>query len=207
MAKAKHLEPLTEWLEENSREFSLRETLYSCASLIGRQHGHPIMKQVHGRAVMGSHFFGFDVSRLSQLVAEELTPRLLAELRPLVEPTRQTSLIGQGIRVLSVADVVSSTKKSEKLLRRLEASNEFPRRRQISARRVGYLAHEVEGLAAEAVQVQDRRKLRQDELVSKLGLHKKTVARMIEMGELPPPENGTWFERDIDEWILTRPQI
>ena len=112
-----------------------------------------------------------------------------------------------GIRVLSLSEAAEAVGKSKRHLARLEHVGDMPRRRRISRRRTGYFLHELQGLSADAVVVRDPRTLGREELAEKLGMNEKTVTRMVQEGEMPPPDHGRWFERDIDAWLLERPQV
>lgn len=144
------------------------------------------------------------VNAFAKKVAALVSQHLLKDLRFLL--VRDGSGETPGVRVRSVSDVARSLGKTTRQLRGLESKGILARRRRISGRRVGYLAHEVDGLAAEAVRVRDLRRLSLEDLAEKLGLHPKTVLRMTE--DLPPRIDGLhWDERDIDDWLLSRPQV
>lgn len=114
--------------------------------------------------------------------------------------------IGHGVRVLTIEEVARLLSRSVRQLYRLERSGKLPRRRLISRRRIGYLAHEIEGVPADAVTVLDRRIIRREALAIKLSVHKVTVDQLVKSKALPPPnERGEWLEREIDLWILSRP--
>lgn len=138
------------------------------------------------------------------VIAEEVASRIREEILALVEQARG----GPGIRVLSPEEVAEMLGKSTRHLVRMEATGTAPRRRRISRRRVGYLAHEVDGTPVSQVLVRDGRRLTLDELAVKLGVNRKTIARMAEECDLPTPDGeNRWLEREIDDWLLRRPQV
>lgn len=149
-------------------------------------------------------FVQLDESAFAEAVAERVVARII-DIRPFfLEQAKLTDTVGEGVRVVSVAELAKALRKDARLLKGLETAGELPRRRRITGRRVGYLAHEVDGVPAESVKVRDHRKLNLENLARKLGVHRKTVARM--KSELPPTiDGGHWYERDIDEWLLSRP--
>ena len=148
-----------------------------------------------------------DQRRLGDYVADKVLGRIIERFQPVLDQVQADAKIGQGIRVLSTADVRQRLGKSQKQIDRLERSGRFPRRRLISSRRVGYYAHEIEGLPEEAVLAHHCRTLTREELSAKLGLGRSTLARMTCNGELPPKVDGRWNEREIDEWLVSRPQV
>lgn len=136
------------------------------------------------------------------LLAEAVASRIREDILAFVSPARSAP----GIRVLSRDQVAKMLRKSTRQLVRMEVEGRAPRRRRISRRRVGYFAHEVDGTPVNKVIVQDERRLTLDELSVKVGLNKKTIARMAR--ELPEPDSDNrWLERDIDDWLLGRPQV
>ena len=137
------------------------------------------------------------------LIAEEVANRIRGEILALVCQARGAP----GIRVLSPAEVAKILGKSTRHLVRMEATGSAPRRRRISRRRVGYYAHEIDGTPHYEVIVRDERTLTIEDLVAKLGVNKKTIARMVEEKELPEPADNRWLEREIDDWLLKRPQV
>jgi len=115
--------------------------------------------------------------------------------------------IGQGLQVITVAELARQRGKSIRQIYRMEREGRLPRRVQVSRRRVGYLLHEIEGIPVEAVLVTDRRTLSREELAAKLSVHTMTVLQLVESQELPPPAAaGEWRESDIDQWLLSRPR-
>lgn len=137
-------------------------------------------------------------------VADRVVARIV-DIRPFfLEQAKLTDTVGEGVRVVSVAELAKSLRKDPRLLKGLETAGVLPRRRQITDRRVGYLAHEVDGIPAESVKVRDHRKVYLEALARKLGVHPKTIVRI--KTELPPMiDSRRWYERDIDEWLLNRP--
>lgn len=148
-----------------------------------------------------------DRRRLCNEVADTVLSRFLERFRPVLDQVEADAKVGKGIRVLSSADVREQLGASQYQLDRLERSGQFPRRRQISSRRVGYFSHEIDGLPAEAVLAHPRRSLTLEELSAKIGLDRSTVSRMTKKRELPSKVDGKWIEREIDEWLLSRPRV
>lgn len=156
---------------------------------------------------LSSGLLGTVIVRLDQGSTKELV-RLLAERIEIFLDDRLPGKTGGGVRVLKVSEVARSLDKTRKELKGLESRGKLPRRRRLSGRRVGYLAHEVDGLSADAVQVRDDRTVTPKQLAHKLGLGSRTIDRMAGNGDLPPRVDGhRWHERDIDEWLLGRPQV
>lgn len=140
------------------------------------------------------------------LIADDVAARVIEEFRPYLERAATAGKAGEGIQVLSVKEVAARLGKTERQLPRLEDLGDLPRRRQISCRRIGFLSHELDGLPADAVKVRDHRRINREQLAAKLGLDRKTISAMVKRGELPPKIDARhWYERDIDEWLLTRP--
>ena len=146
------------------------------------------------------------------VIADEVARQILESLPNLLQgqAPRRMALRGgntPGIQVLSPEQVADHLDVSKRHLQRLESAGELPRRRRISTRRVGYFAHEVDGVPVEAVVVRDMRTIDRERLAEKLALAGKTIERMAAKRKLPRPSEdpGLWLERDIDAWLLKLP--
>lgn len=142
-------------------------------------------------------------------LAGELADRLVELIRPIFFGRELGGdLLGSGIRVLSVSEAARLLGMTQGQLRRREKQGGLPKRRKISERRVVYYWHEIQGIPANLVRVRDYRQLRQDEVAKKIGVGRATIERMAKNGGLPPKfDDRHWYERDIDDWLLRRPQV
>lgn len=137
---------------------------------------------------------------------EKVLSRHLEVISNLPRQPANDNQIGQGIRVVTVNKLAQRLGKSPRQLYRMERAGKLPRRRLLSQRRIGYFEHELEGIPAEAVTVLDRRTLTRTELAAKLSVHKMTLAQLLESHDLPQPnDRDLWQEREIDQWLLSRP--
>ena len=143
------------------------------------------------------------------VIAEEVARQILESLPNLLQGKAPRMALQEGtapgIQVLSPGQVADQMEVSKRHLQRLESAGELPRRRRISDRRVGYFAHEVDGVPAEEVVVRDMRTIDRERLAEKLSLAGKTIERMAARLPRPSEDGGVWFERDIDAWLLKLP--
>ena len=149
-----------------------------------------------------------DRAKLVDDVTTIIVGHLRIELRSIADELRQSAHNDNcpGIRVLSPAQAAERRGVSVRHLYRLEAEGRVPRRRRISRRRMGFLSHELDGLPSEALTVRDGRKLSRRDFAEKLGVNERTLIRMLKAREAPAAdEDGRWYERDIDAWLLSRP--
>ena len=139
-------------------------------------------------------------------LAGEISRQVVEALKPLFEnlsTRREERVIGFGVRVLNTAEVAALKNVSVRHLKNLEIDGRLPRRRYLSSRRAIYLEHEIEGTPVEAIKAPRHRRLGVGQLAYKLGVHPRTL---LQLRNLPAPEeDGTWSERDIDDWLIHLP--